>query len=209
MHKTKQGFEMGRDATETLASFASVAALSCQSPNSSFSPEKSPSSFSQISPKSKELRSQHIKSPNKSDTAVGHKTVSHSVQDDESSYANQSCKNSQCNKCIEFQESSNDHTVTDTRVNIQKKVNNQHLNRKVKRLKRKYRRSLKFTRIKRKSSRPAVIADTEDSLDLDSSVRSVCSESEPLPTFHLDKRKHGSDSDDDMLVPKRPKLFKR
>ena len=93
------------------------------------------------------------------------------------------------------------------------KISKKLVNKSVKHLKKKLRRakSKKFTRLKK--SKYSINRTKKQELDefsecnsevFDSSVRYVCSESEPLPVFDLQKRKHSdSDSDIEETIPRK------
>ena len=127
-----------------------------------------------------------------------------------------------CDTCMQLQASSNidqscDSPAPRSPQSYVGKLSKKLLTKSYKHLKRKLRKgkSKKFTRLKKSKSPasklPKQTEEYSDSsaqvFDFESSVRSVCSESEPLPTFYHRKRQNSdTDSDWDERVTKKRKI---
>ena len=244
---------MGHEDVESMASFASVAAMSRQ--QITVSPTKSAEKSSEtcifqksLSPKesvpklSKESRkpAQTHKDKNifesfepsklversQGERQIDAEEIETSVKKSHDKALKSHDKVSQsadvsCDNCMQLQTSgdieqrSNSPAPRSPQSYVEK-ISKKLLNKSVKRLKKKLRRvkSKKFTRLKKSKYPVSRIRkqQPEENLEcytdvFDSSVRSVCSESEPLPVFDRQKRKHSdSDSSSDETFTKKRKM---
>ena len=255
--ESKTSGKMGHEEAETMASFASVAAMSTQRPTTDLTPEKSPeksyesclfqsslspnkseSSFSDEPPVLAQMTNgsdknifERLESDNLNDKSQDIRSVMEdigtcingSVSHDQTSKSHDEPSVSDdvsCDSCMQLQasadiESSCNSPAPRSPQSYVEKISKKLVNKSVKHLKKKLRRakSKKFTRLKKSkypASRTRKVECDEvfecNSEVLDSSVRYVCSESEPLPVLDLEKRKHSdSESDGEETTPRKKK----
>lgn len=218
----KDHFNMGKDNSEDMASFASVA-LSGNS-TTAFSPSRE--SLSDHSP-----ITQHSESENRavcassrarrtvlSDDIEIHDTVSvdRSVtneHDGPSQLERISCdkQSKSCGRCSVTQSCEHEDSSGVDSIPTGYKLSGKILNRNVRQLKRKYRKRAKSPFLKKpKVGNNATEGDEFGSEESKGwSVRSVCSESEPLPLIHQEKHKHDTDDEHELVKATHAKLQKR
>ena len=253
--ESKTSGKMGHEEAETMASFASVAAMSTQRRTTDLTPEKSPeksyesclfqsslsptkseSSFSDEPPVLAQMTHgsdknifERLESDNLNDKSQDNHSVMEdigingSVSHDQTSKSHDEPSVSDdvsCDSCMQLQasadiESSCNSPAPRSPQSYVEKISKKLVNKSVRHLKKKLRRakSKKFTRLKKSkypASRTKKVECDEvfecNSEVLDSSVRYVCSESEPLPVLDLEKRKHSdSESDGEETTPRKKK----
>ena len=247
---------MGRDDDESMATFASVAAMSQKqlppSPTktaentsetclfeTSISPKENDTSNLDIVTQPAQTHRDNIfesfepsrlleecqlekETPVKTETTISNHESHNQTQesaDKESESADVSC-----DTCLQLQansdiEQSCSSPAPRSPQSYVEKLSKKLVTKSVKHLKRKLKKgkSKKFTRLK-KSKYPAAkipkpteeyseCTGSAEVFDFDSSVRSACSESEPLPVFNHQKRYHSdSESDSDETVSKKRKI---
>ncbi|XP_060607678.1 uncharacterized protein LOC132759835 [Ruditapes philippinarum] len=230
----KDHFNMGKDGSEDMASFASVA-MSGQS-LTAFSPsrESLPSlpdlsnvanleALLETNPSCSVQNTRHVLPEGTENEYSGTNTVSEWISQELGGVSQsqletvscdiqspKSCDRCSINQSCDQEDSSGIESTTTTGTQLSGKL----LNRNVRQLKRKYRKRAKSPLLKKprnETSETNVVSqdDLSGEESQDWSVRSVCSESEPLPIIYQDKRKLDSEEEFETTDLKRGKVQKR
>jgi hypothetical protein len=225
---------MGKDGSEDMASFASVA-MSGQS-LTAFSPsrESLPSlpdlsnvanleALLETNPSCSVQNTRHVLPEGTENEYSGTNTVSEWISQELGGVSQsqletvscdiqspKSCDRCSINQSCDQEDSSGIESTTTTGTQLSGKL----LNRNVRQLKRKYRKRAKSPLLKKprnETSETNVVSqdDLSGEESQDWSVRSVCSESEPLPIIYQDKRKLDSEEEFETTDLKRGKVQKR